>query len=110
MTDLERIREITGLYLKHGWSLRRVLTRPDLKAGLLADPAVLPLATQLVDAEVNAIWFSRVAAGDREAWELRLVSDLAYALFETFEGDESGEDREDVLREMESRMRDYAAR
>jgi hypothetical protein len=38
------------------------------------------------------------------------VSELAYALFETFEADETDEERQDVLREMEARMRDYAIR
>jgi hypothetical protein len=44
-------------------------------------------------------------AGDRaRGVELRLVSDSPYALFETFEADEAEEDREDVRREMESRL------
>ena len=63
----------------------------------------------VTDFEVDALWFGRPAQGDREAWELRLVSDLAYALFETFEGDEAEEDRQDVMREMESRLRDYVS-
>jgi hypothetical protein len=110
MTELERIREISAHYLKHDWRLRRVLARPEMKAGLLADPAVLPADAEIADAEVDALWFSRPAAGDREAWELRLVSELAYALFETFEPDETDEERQDVMREMEARMRDYAVR
>jgi hypothetical protein len=53
------------------------------------------------------MWFSRPSQGGREAWELRLVGDTAYALFELFEPDEPEEDRADVRREMEARLREY---
>ena len=61
------------------------------------------------DSDVDALWFTRPSAEGREAWELRLVGDTPYALFELFEPDEEEEDREDVRREMEARLRDYAA-
>ncbi len=54
------------------------------------------------------MWLKRGAAGGREAWELRLVAEPPYALFELFEADEAEEDREDVRREMEARLREYA--
>jgi hypothetical protein len=63
----------------------------------------------VAESEVDAMWFTRAAAGGREAWELRLVAEPPYALFELFEPDESEEDREDVRREMEARLREYAA-
>ena len=43
----------------------------------------------------------------REAWELRLLSETQYALFETFEADETEEQREEMRQEMEARLRDY---
>ena len=61
------------------------------------------------ESEVDAMWFTRAAQGGREAWELRLVGETAYALFELFEPDEPEEDRVDVRREMEARLREYAA-
>jgi len=54
------------------------------------------------------MWFARPAQGGREAWELRLVGETPYALFELFEPDEEEEEREDVRREMEARMREHA--
>ena len=36
-----------------------------------------------------------------------MIAATPYALFETFEVDEPEEDREDVRREMEARLRDY---
>jgi hypothetical protein len=59
------------------------------------------------EATIDALWFSRASHAQREAWELRLVAENPYALFETFAVDESEEEREAVRREMEARMRDY---
>ncbi|HEY5885746.1 MAG TPA: hypothetical protein VIT88_13730 [Pyrinomonadaceae bacterium] len=98
--------EIVGLYSKHGWQLRRVLLRPEMRAQLdqsLHDERVLVL-----EGAIDALWFSRPSHSGREAWELRTLSENPYALFETFEADEtSEEDREDVLKEMENRLREY---
>ncbi|HYX43155.1 MAG TPA: hypothetical protein VE821_15725, partial [Pyrinomonadaceae bacterium] len=57
-------------------------------------------------AAFDAMWFARPSHGGREAWELRLVSDPPYALFELFEPDEPEDDREDVRREMEARLKE----
>jgi hypothetical protein len=54
------------------------------------------------------LWFSRPSHAGREAWELRLVSETPYALFETFEPDEAEYERVELRREMEARLRDYA--
>ena len=59
------------------------------------------------EAGFDALWFSRPSHNNREAWELRLLSQTQYALFEAFEPDETEEEREDVKLEMEARMRDY---
>lgn len=60
------------------------------------------------EAFVDAMWFVRASHEGREAWELRLVAATPYALFELFEPDEAEEDREDVRREMEARLSEYA--
>ena len=62
---------------------------------------------QIRDAGFDALWFSRPSQERREAWELRLISEQAYALFEAFEADESEEDRQDARQEMENRMREH---
>jgi hypothetical protein len=102
----ELINEIVGVYEKHGWQLRRMLLRPESRAELENATAALGAATG-AEAEVDALWFSRPSHGQREAWELRLIAENPYALFETFEADESEEEREDVRREMETRMREH---
>jgi hypothetical protein len=64
----------------------------------------------LIDAEVDALWFARASQAGREAWELRLVAEQPYALFEAFEADESEDEREEARLEMEHVMRDQVAR
>jgi len=103
MTISELINEIAGVYLKHGWQLRRVLLRPGTELAKELDPLA---GVKIEAAEIDALWFSRPSHQGREAWELRLIAENPYALFETFEADESEEEREDVRREMEARMRE----
>jgi hypothetical protein len=107
MNQIDRLLEIIATYQKHGWSLRRIL--------LTAEAGPLPANETFADAEVeaatfDAVWFSRPSYEQREAWELRLVADTPYALFETFEGDETAEQREEMRREMEARMREHLTR
>lgn len=59
---------------------------------------------------VDAIWFTRPSHAGREAWELRLIDDTPYALFETFEKDCDEELREEMLRDMQVRLAEYAIR
>ena len=116
------------MYRKHGWRLVRVLARaetldelrgssgddgPHGASGGAARAESGAAATfegaEVVEFEADAMWFTRAAQGGREAWELRLVGEPPYALFELFEPDEAEEDREDVRREMEARLREHAA-
>ena len=98
--------EIMALYRKHGWQLRNALLRPETRVELQSQ---LPDDLPVKEATLDALWFSRSSHNDREAWELRLLAQTQYALFETFEADETEEDRDDVKLEMEARMREYLA-
>ena len=100
------MKEILDTYQKHGWELRRVLLRPQTSAELASDYGSFTGA-RVEDAEVDALWFSRPSYEGREAWELRLLAENPFALFETFEKDETEEQREEMRREMEARLRDY---
>ena len=115
---LHQFRETTATYRKHGWQLKRVLMRAETLAQLrgtkessaAAGDAPARFEDVLIqESPTDALWFARASHGEREAWELRLVSDVPYALFELFEADETEEEREDVRREMEARLRDYTA-
>ena len=103
------INEIIASYTRHGWQLRRALLRPETRSEVDADIASGSLSLDAVpmrEASVDGLWFSRASHEGREAWELRLVSENPFALFETFEADETEEEREDVRREMEARLRE----
>ncbi|MGH9944241.1 MAG: hypothetical protein ACRD9R_17990 [Pyrinomonadaceae bacterium] len=110
MSRLGQFQATLDTYRRHGWRLARVLMRPETLAELCrltATAADAPAHFEQVAAraaDFDAMWFARPAQGGREAWELRLVADSPYALFELFEPDEAEEDREDVRREMEARM------
>ena len=97
--------EIVGVYSNHGWQLRRVLLRPETQTQF--DPNIGGAEVPVVEAAIDALWFSRPSHSGREAWELRALSENPYALFETFEADETGEQRDEMLLEMENRMREY---
>ena len=98
------IEEILSVYHKHGWQLRRILLRPESSVDFDSEKLSLG-GLETEEATIDALWFSRPSHQGREAWELRLIAENPYALFETFEADELEEDREQVRREMEARMR-----
>ncbi|MCA1616128.1 MAG: hypothetical protein LC800_18920 [Acidobacteria bacterium] len=111
MAQLGKFRDALALYRRHGWRLARALMTTATLAELRGEQpgAGVELRFEGVapqESGLDAMWLSRASAGGREAWELRLVADTPYALFELFEPDEPEEDREDVRREMEARMRE----
>jgi hypothetical protein len=109
MSQLKKFEEALALYRRHGWRLARVLacaeTREEMRAA--AEGADSFEGVAVTESTFDAMWLTRASAGGREAWELRLVAEPPYALFELFEPDEAEEEREDVRREMEARMREY---
>lgn len=108
MSVLEKFVEALALYRRHGWRLERVLmraeTREVLRQTAEGGDAETFEGVAVGDSVFDAMWFRRAAQGGREAWELRLVGEPPFALFELFEADEEEEDREDVRREMEARL------
>jgi hypothetical protein len=99
--------EIVATYTRHGWTLRQVLLRPESKAAAVDGDSFED--AEVRDADFDALWFSRPSHEERESWELRLISEQAYGLFEAFEADESEEDRDKARKEMENRMREHLA-
>jgi hypothetical protein len=97
--------EIVGVYSKHGWQLRRVLLRPETRTQF--DQNRVGEQVSVHEGGIDALWFSRPSHSGREAWELRALSENPYALFETFEADETEEQRDEMLLEMENRLREY---
>lgn len=104
MDQAELAREIISIYRKHGWTLHRALLRAETRADIGEE---VFSGASIDEALIDALWFSRPSTRQREAWELRLLSETPYALFETFEKDEPEDAREEVRREMEARLLDY---
>ena len=97
-------KQIIAMYEHHGWTLKRALLTKETRATI--DDSIFSNAA-IVDSDFDALWFARPSHADREAWELRLMAEQQYALFEAFEADESEEDRDEARLEMENRMRDH---
>jgi len=106
MKNADLFTELVTTYRKHGWELRSALMQPATLAELQSQGLLEKIPVK--EAAFDALWFSRPSHNNREAWELRLLAQTQYALFETFEADETEAERDDVRLEMEARLRDYA--
>jgi hypothetical protein len=109
MNQGDLFKEIIATYRKHGWRLARVLVRREISTEVTAQIQASGESPGIEEAPVDAMWFARPSHGGREAWELRLVAESAYALLETFEADKAEEAREEVRREIEVRLRNHVA-
>ena len=107
MNVTELAKQIIGNYGKHGWKLRRALLTADARSAFVDQIKEAERDVELIDSDFDALWFARPSHGNREAWELRLLAEQQYALFEAFEADEAEEDRDQVRHEMEARMREH---
>lgn len=107
MDNAYLFRELVATYRKHGWELRSALLQPATLAEIQSQEAQFPGEIAIRQAQFDALWFARPSHQNREAWELRLLAQTQYALFEAFEPDETEEQRDDVRLEMEARMREY---
>ena len=105
MTTADLFMELLATYRKYGWELRSALLQPVTLAVL--QKAELLDKVPVKEASFDALWFSRPSHNNREAWELRLLAQTQYALFEAFEANETEEERADLKLEMEARLRDY---
>lgn len=105
-----QIQEILSLYKKHGWRLRRVLLTEKLKAFLAESGETLFADAEIISAEIDAAWFSRASKAEREAWEIRHLSETPYALVEVFDAEDEKEVREEKLHELEEQLKERAMR
>src|SRR5215211_4138245 len=88
--------ELVATYRKHGWELRGALMQPGTLAELQSQEAQLLNRVEVKESPVDALWFSRPSSHNRDAWELRLLEQTQYALFEAFEAEETEMEREEV--------------
>jgi len=108
MNKRDQFAEVIAAYRRHGWEPRRALLTAETLAETTGDMALFEKLL-VSESPIDALWFARPSQQKREAWELRLVAETPYALFEAFESDETEEERAEVRSEMEARMREYVS-
>jgi hypothetical protein len=107
MTASDLAREIVATYRKHGWQLNTVLLRPQTMAEFSSEIEAVAGDAKISESLLDALWFSRPSPNGGEAWELRLLAETPYALFQRIEPNESEDQRTQVLRSMEERLIEY---
>jgi hypothetical protein len=100
MISAAQIQDILSLYQKHGWILRRLLLSAKLKKHLAENLEMFSDA-EIVESQIDAAWFSRPSGKEKQAWELRHLSETPFALFEVFELGTENEICEEIRRGME---------
>jgi len=102
MIDAAAVGEILAQYDKHGWKLRRALLSPDSKSVFSNFDADV----ELVDSDFDALWFSRRSKPESEAWELRRLTVLPFALVTVVQTNAGSDELEASLAQIESDMRE----
>lgn len=105
MISAGQIQEILSLYTKYGWKLKQVLLTAKLQKHLADSIENLFDSAEIIDSNIDAVWFSRPSGKDKEAWELRRLSETPYALFESFASEDNEQFRQEVRREMEAKIK-----
>lgn len=102
MISASAIRDIISVYVKHGWLLRRVLLSKELRSSVQLPDDLLPEAN-VVDSDIDALWFSRPPKIGGAPWEIRHLSPNPYALLFTIDERDGG--LEDSLDSAENVLR-----
>ena len=93
--------QVIAQYEKHGWKLRRALLSPEGRTALTR----LGDAAEVHDSDIDALWFSRQSEPDREAWELRRLTGLPFALVAVVSTDAESSEVDETLSQVEDEMR-----
>ena len=101
MIEPSAVDEIIAQYEKHGWTLRRALLSSAGKQALTQ----LHAAVDVFDSDIDALWFSRRSQPDNEAWELRRLTSLPFALIAVISDDAGPDEIEETLSQVVDEMR-----
>lgn len=102
MIDWAAIVEILAQYEKHGWKLRRAL----LSSGAKDLVTKFDDTVQVIDSDIDALWFSRRSQPNSETWELRRLTVLPFALVAVFPTTATSQEVEAVFSQIENDMRE----
>ena len=102
MIDAAADGEIIAQYENLGWIPRRgLLSAKGLNAWKQAVGKI-----EILDSDIDAIWFSRKSKPDTEAWELRRLSELPFALIAVVSVTADAEEVESTLSQVVEEMRE----
>jgi len=101
MIEPSAVDEIIAQYEKHGWTLRRAL----LSSAGKKLYTQFSDAIDIFDSDLDALWFSRRSQPDREAWELRRLTSLPFALVAVISDGAESEEFEETLSQVVEEMR-----
>ena len=104
MLEIKTITEAAELYIKHGWTLRRILLTEDSRNRLLEDVKSEFPGIEIRDADLDALWFARRSRPDSEAWEIRRLSGTPFAILEAVPDGTGQDELESILTDAEMRM------
>lgn len=99
------IEAIIEQYVKHGWTLRRVLLNSHANEPI--DSEKFSSNVPFRSSDLDAAWFSRVSQPGKETWELRSLG-TPYAIDAFLDDQMSEHERDELLRITEDRMRKAA--
>jgi hypothetical protein len=102
MIDATAVSEVIKQYEKHGWTLRRALLSPAGKAQIGNELSHI----ETIDSDLEALWFSRRSQPENEAWELRRLTGLPFALVAVVSTTASDEELESTLAQVADDMRE----
>jgi len=100
MIDAEAVGEVIAQYEKHGWKLRRALLSPEARNVFVN----FDVGVEVIEADLDALWFSRQSQPENEAWELRRLSNMPFALVTVVPTDADSDELEVSLAQIESEM------
>ena len=110
MIDAGSVKEIIALYVKHGWTLRRVLLSERLRKNLSATFTEIFGDAEVAKSELDAAWFSRTSRPDCTAWEIRHLSENPFALVEVIDNETDEEEAQEIFRKAEAKMLEVTAK
>lgn len=99
MISSGELKDTIGLYIRHGWTLRRALFSAENEAALSDEDRSLLNGSEISRSSHDALWFSRRSQPGTETWELRRLSGTPFAMLQVFD---DGTDPDEMKEQLEA--------
>ena len=97
----EQLNSVFVIYSRHGWTLRRILSRKERLEDVRERGGV-----EVFESDIDAAWFSRQSKPGITTWEIRSLEGDQYALCTSIPDDCEVSEAEGILFELEEKMRE----